>query len=102
MEFKFNDTSAIQAELDIYIPELNIAFELNGIFHYENIFGNLDKTLIKDKMKVSLCANIGIGLCVIDTSRQKHFKESSSMQYLDIIIEIINDRIASKNGEPPR
>ena len=67
LEFKFNDTSAIQAELDIYIPDIQIAFELNGIFHYENIFGKLENTQRRDKMKVTLCSQAGIGLCVIDT-----------------------------------
>jgi len=37
--FEYNKTSAINAELDIYIPSLKLAFELNGIFHYEPIFG---------------------------------------------------------------
>lgn len=95
IKFLFNDTSAIQAELDIYIPELNIAFELNGIFHYEDIFANLDRTQRKDKMKVSLCANAGIGLCVIDTSKQRYFKEATSKQFLDIIVSIIQRRLSS-------
>jgi len=35
----FNKKDAINSELDIYIPSLKLAFELNGIFHYEPIFG---------------------------------------------------------------
>ena len=96
LKILFNDTSAIKAELDIYIPELNIAFELNGIFHYENIFGTLSEIQTRDERKVSLCANVGIGLCVIDTSNQRYFKVSTSFKYLDIIKNIINERIVSK------
>lgn len=96
LKILFNDTSAIKAELDIYIPELNVAFELNGIFHYENIFGTLSEIQTRDKRKVSLCANVGIGLCVIDTSNQRYFKESTSFKYLDIIKNIMNERIVSK------
>jgi hypothetical protein len=96
VKFIFNDTSAIQAELDIYIPELNIAFELNGKFHYEKIFSNFERTQERDRMKVSLCATAGIGLCVIDTSRQKYFKESSSEEFLVIIKNIIQERLTEK------
>ena len=33
-----NDKTAINSELDFYFPELKLAFELNGIFHYEPIY----------------------------------------------------------------
>ena len=89
----FNDTTVIGAELDIYFPTLSLAFELNGIFHYEDIFGKLDATQNRDKMKVSLCANAGIGLCVIDTSKMKYFKESACYEFWQIIINIIDERI---------
>jgi endogenous inhibitor of DNA gyrase (YacG/DUF329 family) len=36
---RFNDVTMIGSELDIYIPSLNLAFELNGILHYEPIYG---------------------------------------------------------------
>jgi len=39
LEILFNNKSTINSELDIYIPILNLAFELNGIFHYEPIYG---------------------------------------------------------------
>lgn len=35
----FNKKNTINSELDIYIPSLKLAFELNGIFHYEPIHG---------------------------------------------------------------
>ena len=35
----FNKKDAINSELDIYIPSLNLAFELNGIYHYEPVHG---------------------------------------------------------------
>ena len=48
--FHFNRKDTINSELDIYIPSLKLAFELNGIFHYEPIYGDnklspLDKSL---------------------------------------------------------
>lgn len=93
LEFRFNDTRAIKAELDIYIPVLGIAFELNGIFHYENIFGKLIKTQERDKMKISLCYEKQIGLCVIDTSTLKYFKSESASRFLKIITDIIDERV---------
>jgi len=96
LEIHYNKIETINAELDIYIPSLNVAFELNGIFHYEPIFGQdkLDKTKNNDNRKFQACNENLISLCIIDTSQQKYFKESSSLKYLNIITNIINDRIA--------
>jgi len=94
--FDFNKTNAINAELDIYIPELKLAFELNGIFHYEPIFGEdkLQKTQNNDQKKFLSCHNAGIGLCVIDSSSQKTFRPKSSQKYLDIITSIIDRKLS--------
>ena len=39
LKMHFNKKDAINSELDIYIPSLKIAFELNGIYNYEPIHG---------------------------------------------------------------
>jgi len=95
LEFHFNRKDTISSELDIYIPSINVAFELNGIFHYEPIYGvnKLEKTQINDISKTKACHDAKINLCIIDTSGQKYFKESTSKQYLDIITNIINDNL---------
>lgn len=94
LHIDYNKTYAINAELDIFIPSINLAFELNGIFHYEPIFGSekLNKTKSKDFSKSKLCIDNRIDLCIIDTSGQKYFKEDTSKKYLDIITNIINQR----------
>lgn len=87
----YNKTNAINAELDIYIPSLKLAFELNGIFHYEPIFG-AEKLLshkTNDKRKFQACLEEGIELCIIDTSSQKKFIPSTSKPYLTIITDLI-------------
>lgn len=91
----FNKKSAIGSELDIYIPSLNLAIELNGIFHYEPIYGinKLDQIQLNDKSKSLACHGAKIDLCIIDTSGQINFKSSTSQKYLDIIINIINERL---------
>lgn len=94
LEIHYNQKSAIGSELDIFIPSLNIAFELNGIFHYEPIYGinKLEKTKNNDISKSKACFDAKIDLCIIDTRNQNYFKESSSKIYLDIIINIIKER----------
>jgi hypothetical protein len=93
LSISYNKKDAIGSELDIYIPSLKLAFELNGIFHYEPIYGDrkLDQTIENDKGKFQACREHGIALCVIDTSKQKYFKEKTSLEYLSIITSIINE-----------
>lgn len=97
IEILYNDKTSINSELDIYIPSLKLAFELNGIFHYEPIFGNkkLLSTQENDKNKFMLCQENNISLCVIDTSALKYFKEQNAEKYLNIVIGIINENINS-------
>lgn len=94
----YNNVNTIKAELDIYIPELKLAFEINGIFHYEPIFGDekLNKTISNDSKKFQLCIKNKISLCVIDSSELKYFKPDRAQKYLDIIKKIIEAKI-SKN-----
>lgn len=96
LEIHYNKKDVINSELDIYIPVLKLAFELNGIFHYEPIYGPEKFESIKnnDSQKFQLCIKKGISLCIIDTSSQKYFKESSSKKYLDIIINIIQTQLS--------
>ena len=91
LDFIFNGKEEINSELDIYIPSLKLAFELNGIFHYEPIFGNdkLNQIQNNDSNKFQKCQEKGISLCIIDTSSQKRFTEQSSQKFLDIISKII-------------
>lgn len=95
IEFLFNDRVTIEAELDILLPELNLAFELNGIFHYEPIFGEetLNKTQNRDKNKMIICYKKNIELCVIDTTKMGKFKDENCMKYFDIISKIITDKL---------
>jgi hypothetical protein len=95
LAFKFNKKDDINSELDIFIPSLKLAFELNGIFHYEPIFGKqlLEKMENNDQRKLQACLERGIELCIIDTSKQTYFKPHTSQKYLDIIINIINAKL---------
>jgi disulfide oxidoreductase YuzD len=93
IEFHFNRKDVINSELDIYIPSLKLAFELNGIFHYEPIYGQdkLDQIQNNDNRKFQACVENGIELCLIDTSTQKYFKETTSIKFFEIIGVSISD-----------
>ena len=97
LEILYNNKEIINSELDIYIPSLKLAFELNGIVHYEPIYGEekLNKIKSNDNNKFQLCIEQKISLCVIDTSSLNYFKEQNAKKFLDIIVETINDKLCN-------
>lgn len=99
LEIVYNGKDAIGSELDIYIPSLSLAFELNGIYHYEPIHGQekLDSIVANDSSKFRDCISNSISLCIIDSSRQKRFTAKSSAEYVEIICDIINSALSLSN-----
>jgi hypothetical protein len=77
LEIQFNCKKAITSELDIYLPTLQLAFELNGIFHYEPIFGieKLSSIQRNDTKKIKACLERHIELIIIDNSEMTYFRE---------------------------
>lgn len=92
LEFHFNRKDAIDSELDIYLPSKRLAFELNGIFHYEPIHGleKLANIQINDHRKFQACLERGIELCLVDVSSLSYFKESKARKFLRIIQKVID------------
>lgn len=99
LQILFNDKTAINSELDIFIPSLSLAFELNGIFHYEPIYGVDKFNSIKsnDKRKFQACLEKGIELCLIDSSQMQHLTDKRAVKYLDIIRSIIDMKMCSRS-----
>lgn len=97
LHIDYNKTSAIDSELDIYIPSLKLAVELNGIFHYEPIYGPEKLASIKnnDNRKFQACLERNIELAIIDTSMQNYFKSKSSQKYLEIICNLIDKKYSA-------
>lgn len=93
----FNSRKLFGMELDIYISQLNIAFEINGIFHYKPIFGieKLVKTQTKDKIKQEECKKLGIDLFVIDITTMNVFNEKKADYFCKRIFSEIDKRILS-------
>jgi len=92
INFHFNRKDTINSELDIYIPSFKLAFEINGIFHYEPIFGQekFEKIQNNDKLKLISCCENKIDLHVINTSKHKYVIPKTSQKYLNIIKNIID------------
>lgn len=88
----YNDKFTINSELDIYIPSRKLAFELNGIYHYEPIHGKdkLHQIQNNDNRKFQACLENNIELCIIDTSSFRSFANGNANKYLDIITNIIS------------
>ncbi len=100
IEIHYNRKDAINSELDIYIPSLKLAFELNGIFHYEPIYGpdKLQQIQNNDDRKFQACLERKIELVIIDTSSQKYFKDKTSLKFLNIIKTIIESKLTTTFG----
>jgi hypothetical protein len=93
LEIFYNDRNTLGGlELDIYISSLKIAFELNGPIHYIPVFGQekLEKTQNNDYLKLQKCQELGIGVYVINVSKEKSFTEKRGQKYLNIIKNVID------------
>ena len=92
LQIYYNRKDAINSELDIYIPSLQLAFELNGIFHYEPIYGEEKLRSIQnnDTRKFQACLEKGIELVIVDSSQLRYFKPKNAAKYLNIICSIID------------
>lgn len=65
-------------EIDLAIPSLKIAIEINGPTHYTDIYGqeNLIKTQARDKRKVDSLVNLGYQLFIINISNYKNSRQA--------------------------
>ena len=102
LEMHFNKKDAINSELDVFVPSLKLAFELNGIYHYEPIHGEekLKSIQSNDNRKFQACLERGIELCIIDTSSQTYVKPKTSKKFLDIIVKVLESKMGRPGNDP--
>lgn len=88
----FNSKKIIGSELDIFIPSLSLALEINGPTHYNPIYGKdkLIKTQANDKLKRKTCRSKNIKFRSINISKLKHFSPNKAQKYLNRIVKIID------------
>ncbi|PPD55257.1 MAG: hypothetical protein CTY12_01195 [Methylotenera sp.] len=89
LEILYNQKDVIQSELDIYIPSLKLAIELNGIVHYEPIYGadKLTKIQDNDRQKAIRCYEVGIEFATIDISKCSQTKQYPT--YYNLICNLL-------------
>jgi hypothetical protein len=90
-----NDKETINSELDFYFPELKLAIELNGILHFEPIYGHkkLEQIQNNDSKKYFLCCQKQINLAIIDSSTCKYLNQSAKSKYWSIINSVIQKQL---------
>lgn len=82
----FNDHTAIGSELDIYLSDLKLAIQINGITHYQPIYGQkkFDKIKNGDFCKRIQCDLHHIKLFEIDVSRDTNFDKTKNSRWNEI------------------
>jgi hypothetical protein len=68
-------------EIDIFIPHLKLAIELNGPIHYFPLYGmsKFEKIQAADVLKQLEIQSVGCDLLVIDISAYGYFKKAKVM-----------------------
>ena len=86
-------------EIDLYLPELNVALEVDGPSHFENIWGadNLAKNKQRDNEKSGLLLGRG---CVILRVRQK--KGLTNKYKRDILASVLETLEQIKRKKPEK
>lgn len=94
-----NQKSIIESELDFYFPELRFAIELNGVTHYEPIYGEdkFEKIKSNDKRKVIACYEKDIELAIIDSSSCSYLNEAAKNKYRKLVFDLLEK---VKNRKP--
>jgi hypothetical protein len=97
LKIDYNKTE-IGYELDIYIPELKLAFEINGPTHYRPIYGEKHflRTQRVDKEKSEECQKRGIELIIINVSEDKHLSKAKINYRINQVVNYINEQIDKK------
>lgn len=95
LKINYNDRDTVGIELDIYIPSLELAFELNGIHHYKPIYGipNFVNSTFRDVIKEHKCKTRHIDLYVLDCREFSHPNEEKDNIFLEEITKRIEEKL---------
>ena len=87
LDFETN-SKTIGSELDFYFPSLKKGLEINGIFHYQPIYGEMKLQQIQknDLEKLHQAQQFGIELIVYKDESKRFTKKKASQQWEEIKI----------------
>ena len=96
-----NSSVRIGLELDFYFPELAFAIEVNGLLHYQAVYGEekLHDILRKDEQKQRLCEQQDIHLHVINASTFSHLTKTEQHKYRDILVSLLTEKVGHRPPE---
>jgi hypothetical protein len=84
----------MSSEIDIFIPSLKLGIEINGILHYEPIYGEdkLNKIINNDKAKIIACYEVGVELAVLAYT-DTYLSEKVKQKYWSFVKNLICDQL---------
>ena len=99
LEFQFNDKTAIEGELDIYVPSLKLGIEIQGPTHFFPIYGQdiLENTQKNDDYKRQMCKKNGVKLVELDVSDMINMKSYKFSKYVEQTFEVIKAHIETSS-----
>jgi very-short-patch-repair endonuclease len=93
LKFECNQKTIIGSELDFYFPDLKLAIQVNGIFHFEPIYGQekLDRIKVLDEEKRIKCQEQNIKLYEINCSTDKYLNKKLQLQRWEEVKNILTE-----------
>jgi len=97
LKIKYNDRKTLGYELDVYIPSLSLAVELNGPVHYKPIYGEETYTqvVLRDIQRERMCKKYKISLMIIDIQHLTKINEDTVWPIASRIITEIENRLSA-------
>lgn len=101
LDIHFNRKDAIESELDVYIPSLNLAIEFNGPQHYSpDIFGEevFKNTVANDELKRKVCKEKNIHLIEMNMTELNSIKSYKLEKFVTQTLNAVKSEI-EKNAK---
>jgi MYM-type Zinc finger with FCS sequence motif len=93
---EYNSTLTVGSELDLYFPTLKLAIQINGILHFQPIYGleRLAKIQKLDQEKRDKCKELNVNLIEINCSEDRNVnKKNKELRWAELK-SILDKRLA--------
>lgn len=97
LNFICNDKIAIGSELDFYFPDKNLAIQINGILHFQPIYGEKKLSRIQelDQEKRKICQEKHIRLFELNCQNDKYLNKKIQNLRWEEIREILAEEVGT-------